>query len=120
MPVLKMMNKQDTVAIAGSIAWHENGAILKDGFMEGDSVHFLFDPLRGGCVFAGDKRFNEGLQRFTTLVGTVAYRFIVDGAPLPEPLHRFDPADPVNRRFMKYMVHEVTIAGQQACFGKPE
>ena len=120
MPELKMMDRQATVAIAASITWHENGAVLKDGFMDGDVCYFLFEPLTGGVVFAEDKRFEDGLQRFTSLLGTVAYRFGVDGATLPEPLHRFEPADSVNGRFMKYMVHEVTLEGGHANFHEPE
>jgi hypothetical protein len=120
MPELKMMDRQAMVAVAGSIIWHEWGAILKDGFMDGDVCYFLYDPLTGGAVYGGEERFEAGLQRFISLLGTVAYRFAADGAPLPEPLHRFDPGDPQNRRFMKFMVHEVTIEGSHACFRKPK
>lgn len=120
MPELKMMDRQTMVVIAAKTTWHENGAVLKDGFMDGGGCFFLFEPLAGGAVFAKDERFEKGLQRFTSLFGTVAYRFVDDGAPLPEPVHCFDPADSVNSRFMKHMVHEVTIEGGHACFHELE
>jgi len=120
MPVLKMKDKQTMVAIAGDITWYENGAVLKSGFMDGECCFFLHDPLSGGIVFAEDERFETGLARYVSLLGTVAYRFHADGAPLPVPLHRFDAADPENRLFMKFMVHEVTVGGARACFRKPD
>ena len=120
MPYLKLKDVEELVLISGSIIWHENGAVLKDGFMDGKNYYYLFDPLTGGYVYAADKRFEKGLRRFTSLVGTVAYRFDVNGARLPKPRYRFDPADPANSQFMKYMVHEVTLGGGHACFRKPE
>ena len=120
MPELIMKDKQDMVAIGGHVIWHDNGAVLKAGFMDAEKRYFLFDPLAGGVVHEADKRFESGLQRFVSIFGKVAYRFCADGAHLPEPLHRFDEAVPENGRFMKYLLHEVIVNGGLASFRKPD